>query len=224
MIAGSTPDRHVFRDLLMTGNIFRDTFGWTYAAEKRGQFDGGGQSSAVKGMGGFGLYVNNASGIYAYRNIAYNNAFAGFKFAVAWRDGDIIFYNNITANSLHGFHFGGWQYDTHGGSVNTQVVNNIIVNNESYGMILSDANGIFENTTIDHNLYYNNGWRPDGQGGVFGAGDIRHNIPSGDLFYQTLQDIQTGTDWIMVWKAPLPSGITISMIMICLTVPGPTCI
>ena len=30
---------------------------------------------------------------------------------------------------------------------------------------LSDADGVFENTTIDHNLYYNNGWRPYDQGG-----------------------------------------------------------
>ena len=112
-ISGTPPDRHVFRDLLVTGNIFRDTFGWTYIAEKRGHFDGG-PSSAVQGMGGSGLYVDNASGIYAYRNIAYNNAFAGFKFSGTWRDGDIVYYNNTIANSLYGFHFGGWQYDTHG--------------------------------------------------------------------------------------------------------------
>ena len=195
MISGSTPDRHVFRDLLMTGNVLRDTYGWSYISQERGNFDGGGSSSEVQGMGGFGLYVNNASGIYAYRNIAYNNAFAGFKFAVAWRDGDIIFYNNTTANSLNGFHFGGWQYDTHNGSFYTQIANNIIVNNESYGIILSDGDGFFENTTIDHNLYFNNGWRPDDQGGMWKAGDMRLNIPKGDLYYQTIQEIRLSFGW-----------------------------
>jgi hypothetical protein len=192
MISGSSPDRHVFRNLLLTGNIFRDTFGWTYVAEKRGHFGGGGLSSPIIGMGGYGLYVNNASGIYAYRNIAYNNAFAGFKFAAGWRDGYILFFNNTVANSLFGFHFGGWTYDTHSGSVNTQLVNNIIVNQESYGMVLSDANGVFENTNIDNNLYYNNGWRPTDQGGAPSAGDLRLNLPSGDRYYPTLQDIHDG--------------------------------
>jgi hypothetical protein len=193
-ISGSLPDRQVFRDLLVTGNIFRDTFGWTYIAEKRGHFDGG-RGSIVQGMGGFGLYVDNASGIHVYRNIAYNNAFAGFKLAGAWRDGDMIFYNNTIADSLNGFHFGGYQYDTHDGSVNTQLVNNIIVNHEDFGIVLSDADGFFENTTIDHNLYYNNGWRPYNQGGEWIAGDIMLDVPSSDLYYQTLQDIQAGTSW-----------------------------
>jgi hypothetical protein len=193
-ISGSPPDRQVFRDLLVTGNIFRNTFGWTYIGEKRGHFDGP-PGSVVQGMGGFGFYVDNASGINAYRNIAYNNAFTGFKLSGVWRDGDIFYYNNTIANSLFGFHFGGKQYDTHNGSVNTQLVNNIIVNNETHAIFLSDANGIFENTTIDHNLYYDNGWRPYSQGGEYYAGNVRLDVPGSEVFYLTLADIQTGTSW-----------------------------
>ncbi|MEN6409565.1 MAG: right-handed parallel beta-helix repeat-containing protein [Anaerolineaceae bacterium] len=193
-ISGTPPDRQVFRDLLVTGNIFRDTIGWTYIAEKRGHFDGGPQSD-VQGMGGFGLYVDNASGMNVYRNITYNNAFAGFKLSGVWRDGDIIYYNNTIANSLNGFHFGGKQYDTHDGSVNTRLVNNIMVNNEDYAILLSDADGDFENTIIDHNLYENNGWRTYQQGGEWISGNIRLDVPGSDLYYQTLADIQAGTSW-----------------------------
>ncbi|MCE5257573.1 MAG: DUF1565 domain-containing protein [Chloroflexi bacterium] len=188
-ISGSPPDRQVFRDLLVTGNIFRNTFGWTYVAEQRGHFSGE-SSSAVQGMGGFGFYVDNASGIYAYRNIAYNNGFAGFKFATAWRDGAIVYYNNTTANNLYGFHFGKKEYDTHGGSVNTQLVDNILLNNENNGILLSDADGVFENTTLDHNLYYYNGWRVFGQ-----SGDISLDVPGSDIALKTLSDIQAGTSW-----------------------------
>jgi hypothetical protein len=193
-VSGTPPDKQVFRNMLVTGNIFRNTFGWTYIAEKRGNFDGP-PSSGVQGMGGFGFYVDNASGITAYRNIAYNNAYAGFKLAGTWRDGDILYYNNTIANSLYGFHFGGKGYDTHHGSVNTQLVNNIIVNHECYGIFLSDADGSFNNTTLDNNLYYNNGWRLYEQGGEWQPGDIRLDVPGADLLYQTLQAIQANTNW-----------------------------
>jgi hypothetical protein len=193
-ISGSPPDRQVFRDLLVIDNIFRDTFGWTYVGEKRGHFDGP-SGSVVQGMGGFGLYVDNASGVHIYRNISYNNAFAGIKFSGAWRDDDVLVYNNTIANSLYGFHFGGSQYDLHNGSVNTQLANNMIVNHEVHGNYLSDANGIFENTTIDHNLYQSNGWRPFSQGGEYYAGIFRLDVPGTDLFYRTLAEIQAGTAW-----------------------------
>ena len=43
-IWGAPPDTHVFRDLLITGNIFRNNFGWTYTSEKRGIWSGGPES------------------------------------------------------------------------------------------------------------------------------------------------------------------------------------
>jgi hypothetical protein len=130
-----------------------------------------------------------------YRNIAYNDAFAGFKLSGAWRDGDILYFNNTIANSLYGFHFGGKSYDEHDGSVNTRLVNNILVNNESYAIFLSDADGVFENTILNNNLYFSNGWRSTAQGGDYKPGDIRLDVPGSDLFYQTLADIRAASPW-----------------------------
>jgi len=134
---GAAPQTHVFRDVLITGNIFRNTYGWSSIAEKRQRYTGG-TSSQVRGMGGYGLFVDHASGLHAYRNIAYNNAYADYVLYGVFRDGDIVYWNNIAANSLYGFSVGGPQYDTHG-SVNTQLVDNLIVNNEGYGVIATGA-------------------------------------------------------------------------------------
>jgi hypothetical protein len=187
---GDPPDRHVFRDVLIVGNVFRNTFGWAYVSERRGRWTGG-PGSDVQGMGGFGLYVDNASGIHSYRNIAYNNANAGFKFAGVWRDGDIVYYNNVAANSLHGFRMGSMNSDVRG-NVNTQVVNNILVNNEGYGIRLSDADGVYGNMTFDHNLYYANGWG-SGQSKPGAMVILREDGPH--VFCQDLADIQANTPW-----------------------------
>ncbi|MDH4207413.1 MAG: right-handed parallel beta-helix repeat-containing protein, partial [Anaerolineae bacterium] len=192
-IWGDPPDTHVFRDLLITGNVFRDTFGWAYVSEKRGHWSGGLESD-VQGMGGFGLYVDYASGIHAYRNIAYNNAHHDFMFSGTWRDGDIVYYNNIAANSLIGFRLGGLPQDTHG-NVNTQLVNNIMVNNEGYGLYL-DSRMDYGNLTIDHNLYFSNGWRAYEDGGLWRAGDMAINWRSAPAdYFQTLAQIRANTEW-----------------------------
>jgi hypothetical protein len=194
-IWGDAPDSHVFRDLLIVGNVFRDTFGWTYVSEKRGLWRGG-SSSDVRGMGGFGLYVDMASGVHAYRNVAYNNAYAGFMFAGVWRDGDMIFYNNVAANSLFGFLLVSSSFDTHGGSVNTRLVDNIMVNNEAYGILQDENDGIYGNLTMDHNLYSDNGWRPSEEGGLSRPGAMAiyfDHAPS--VYYQTLAEIQAQTPW-----------------------------
>jgi hypothetical protein len=113
-----------------------------------------------------------------------------------FRDGDIVYWNNIAANSLYGFSVGGPQYDTHG-SVNTQLVNNLIVNNEGYGVIATGATPAFTNVTIDHNLYFNNGWRPYSSGGEYKAGDmvVSTNSPSTWTPYPTLAEVQANTNW-----------------------------
>ena len=192
-IWGSPPDNHVFRNFLVTGNVFRDTYGWTYVSEKRGRWMGG-EGSEVRGLGGFGLYVDHASGIHAYRNIAYNNAFTGYMVYGRWRDGEMVYVNNVAANSLYGMSFGGGQYDTHG-AVNTQVLNNILVNNEGFGLSLSYAQDRTANTTIDHNLYFNNGWRSFSQGGMWQAGAML--VRNGNSYdpYPTLGEAQASTPW-----------------------------
>lgn len=188
---GSPPDNHVFRNVLITGNVFRDTFGWTYVSEKRGRWTGGSES-AVRGMGGFGLYVDHASGIHAYRNVAYNNAYTGYMFSGVWRDGPMIYVNNVAANSLYGFTLGSG-YDTHG-SVDTRIINNIVVNNEAFGMTVGYATGRTQNMTIDYNLYHANGW-----GGMWRAGPmvVRQVSESGTSWepQQTLAEVQANTPW-----------------------------
>jgi len=192
-IWGSPPDNHVFRDFLVTGNVFRDTFGWTYVSEKRGRWTGGPESE-VRGLGGFGLYIDHASGVHAYRNISYNNAYTDFMVYGVWRDGAIVYVNNVAANSLYGMILGGGQYDTHG-CVNTRVINNVIVNNEAYGMSLSYATGRYDNMTIDYNLYHNNGWRSYESGGLWKAGAMVVREGGSWDPYQTLADVQANTPW-----------------------------
>ncbi len=189
---GDPPDNHVFRDVLVTGNIFRDSFGWTYVSEKRGRWMGG-PASEVRGLGAFGLYVDHASGIHAYRNIAYNNAYTGFMLSGVWRDGDIVYYNNVAANSLYGMTLGS-SYDTHG-SVNTQVANNILVNNEAFGMSLGYTAGQYQNMLVDHNLYQDNGWRPYEDGGMWHAGPMVVRESGSWNPYQTLAEAQAATPW-----------------------------
>lgn len=192
-IWGSPPDNHVFRDFLVTGNVFRDTFGWTYVSEKRGRWTGG-TSSDVRGLGGFGLYIDHASGVHAYRNVSYNNAYTDYMVYGVWRDGEIVYVNNVAANSLYGMIFGGGQYDTHG-CVNTQVINNILINNEAYGMSLSYAADRYSNMIVDHNLYHTNGWRSWDEGGLWHAGPMV--IREGGSWdpYQTLAEVQADTPW-----------------------------
>lgn len=105
-IGGSPPYKHVFRDFLVMNNIFRDTYGWTHASVKRrARFAG--DASPRTGLGGFGFYIDYASGIHAYGNIAYNNAHIGYSMYGYWRNGDILYFNNIAANSVYGFHMSG---------------------------------------------------------------------------------------------------------------------
>jgi hypothetical protein len=188
-IWGSAPDSHVFRDMLITGNVFRNTFGWTYISEKRGRWSGG-TSSDVQGMGGFGLYADHASGIHAYRNIAYNNTFSGFHLYNRWWDGDIVYYNNVAANSLYGIYLGGFSP----ASTNTQMVNNIVVNNEGYGILIFHTAGDYGNFIVDHNLYYSNGWRPYEDGGMWKPGNMAVHGPN-EYYLQTLAAIQANTPW-----------------------------
>jgi hypothetical protein len=191
-IWGAPPDNHVFRNLLITGNVFRNIFGWTYISEMR-QLWNGGESSEVRGMGGSGFKTDHASGIFLFRNIAYNNAYSDYTIGNLWRDGEVIFINNLAANSLYGLLFGNWQSDTHD-SVNAQIINNIMVSNEGFGLSLNYAKGLTANMIVDHNLYYNNGWRSWDQGGIWNAGVMLVATGSWNP-YQTLAEVRANTSW-----------------------------
>ena len=190
---GSPPDNHVFRDVLITGNVFRDTFGWSYISEKRVRYAGG-EGSEVRGMGAYGLFVDHASGLHVYRNIAYNNAYTGYLLYGVWRDGPMVYVNNVAANSLYGMSLGGEQYDTHG-AVDTRVMHNILVNNEAFGLSMGYAEGRYANTIVDYNLYDRNGWRPYEQGGIWHAGAMVIRESSSWEPYITLAEAQLATPW-----------------------------
>ena len=182
------PYTHVFRDVLVTGNIFKDSFGWSYASEKRWSNELGDAN---------GLYVDYASGIHAYRNIAYNLTGAGYKLACLWRDDDLILFNNISANNYsEGFKFTGGGYcDNHSGSVNTQLVNNILINNDARGMQLVSAyeNDRFGNLIIDHNLYFNNGWNSETAWQPVDIQLFQGSLPT--QYFYGISDIQSNTSW-----------------------------
>jgi hypothetical protein len=186
-IWGSSPNSHVFRNFLITGNLFRNTFGWSYISEQRQRWMGD-NGSQVKGMGGFGLFLDQVSGIVAYRNIAYNNAFYGYTIYGHWGDGDIVFVNNVAANSVYGMNLGG--DDINGADpVNTKLLNNIFVNNENFGLYLNKVDGPYTNMAVDYNLYFNNGWRRSNQSGVMVI-----QVASWDE-YSTMIDVQQNTPW-----------------------------
>lgn len=185
-ILASAPDKHVFKDFLVTRNSFRDTLAWSWASQERGRWS----AAQMLGAAGMGIYLDHASGVHAYRNITYNNGFAGIHLAGVWRDGTVHFYNNVAANNGIGIHFGGLFEDTHV-DVDTRVVNNILVNNEAYGLGLSTLDSDFTNTTVDNNLYFGNGWK----GHVPQPGILRIQKNGVDDYLQTLSEVRAATSF-----------------------------
>ena len=183
------PYTHVFKNVLIMGNIFRNGVGWSYVSALRGKTQVGDAN---------GFYLDHASGVYAYRNIAYNNTGAGFKLSCLWRDGDAVFNNNVAANNyMFAFKLTGvGSCDNHNGSVNTQVVNNILINNDAYGIQIESAYNTvnFGNLVIDRNLYYLDGWNSSAGYGV--PADIK--VYRGSLspqYLHNLSEIRAGTTW-----------------------------
>jgi hypothetical protein len=101
----------------------------------------------------------------------------------------------VAANSLYGFFVSGLEFDTHG-STNTQLVGNVLLNNEGYGIWYTTAGGSFANTIIDYNQYYANGWRSSESGGVWKPGEMMVRVGQDSYqYYQTLADIRSRTPW-----------------------------
>ncbi len=181
---GLQPDSHVFRDFLVTGNVFRDTLGWSWAAQQRGLYENG----VVSGAGGSGFYMDGTTGMHLYRNLVYNNGNAGFYLIRHWRDGKMVLYNNVLANNAIGIRLGGLNNDTHV-NVDTKLRNNVLVNNAAYALVVEDLDSNYTNTVIDHNLYQDNGWR----GLAFKAGDMNIVHSGSQEFHQTVAEIRTNT-------------------------------
>ena len=187
-IGGSNrPYSHVFRDVLVIGNTMRHVYGWSYVSIQRDINDYG---------DGNGFYLDYATGVHVFRNIAYDNTGAGFKLSCLWRDDDMILYNNLAvANFLYGIKTTGLgECDNHQGSVNTQFVNNIISHNGLAGIeFLSTDNENYGNLIIDHNLYFQNGW--DKSIKASNVDILLYHRVSPDLKLRGISKIQEKTGW-----------------------------
>lgn len=184
---GKRPYTHIFRNLLVAGNIFRNNYGWSFVSILRHMNDYGDAN---------GFYLDYAAGVQVYRNIAFNNSGAGFKLTCLWRDDDTVLFNNIAANNyLYGFKFTGMQgCDDHNGSVNTQLINNTIINNGLYGIQFNSAyTNQYGNLTIDNNLYFQNGWNnPSGMTTAY-LQLFRDSLPT--EYFESLNELRTQTPW-----------------------------
>lgn len=95
---GTPPDKHIFQEVLLIGNRIHHQQGWSSIAAQRGRWT----TPEHAGFGGFGLYLDFATGIHAYQNHFYDNSWAGILAAHTWRDGALILVNNRFENSQFG--------------------------------------------------------------------------------------------------------------------------
>lgn len=177
-LMGTPPHNHVFRNTLIIGNTFRENYGWSDVSAQRGRWQ--------YGLFGFGLHLISTGGVHVHRNLVYNNGRANLFVARNWRDGRTILSNNLFANALVGLDM--WNPegpDTHD-SVDTQVINNLFINNELHGISHTAAPEDVR-FIIDHNLYYANGW---GDGRNVGEMNVSYQN-----FYFLFMDIQANTPW-----------------------------
>jgi hypothetical protein len=80
--------------------------------------------------------------------------------------------------------------------VDTRIVNNIVLNNEGYGILQSIADDLDTSMLIDHNLYFGNGWRSFNEGGIWDAGNMAiHRKAGNNWYFPTLGKIRDRTPW-----------------------------
>jgi hypothetical protein len=79
--------------------------------------------------------------------------------------------------------------------VNTQLVNNVLINNDARGMQIVSAydNDRFGNLSIDHNLYYNNGWNTETAWQPVDIQLFQGSKPT--QYFYSISEIRAGTPW-----------------------------
>ncbi len=181
------PERkHVFRDLWIVGNTIRDVLGWSAAAQERG---GGFAHGRNPGAVGYGLYADNSTGFVAYRNLIHDNGRSGIYLVKSWRDGSVVLANNTLVDNRDGIRFGSASNDTP--TIEADVINNIFVDNEAFGIVLRDRDGQTSGIRIDGNLYYGNGW---GAPTLPSTGNLMLDLWSAPTrYYPSLRSIRAGT-------------------------------
>jgi hypothetical protein len=183
---GRRPVGHVFRDVLITGNLFHDIEGWTDVSEARQRWGWGRRF----GRGGFGVYVDRASGAHVHRNVFSSMGHAGVMLSHDWRDGRVVVSNNAMVGGMVGLRAYGYDEDTHG-AVDTRAQNNAFVGNEAYGVVVDDRDGELGNLSLDHNLYWANGWGE----GVRGGGAMLWHVGDDELPMPGLSELNEGLGW-----------------------------
>ena len=177
--SGVPPRNHVFKNTLLYGNTLRHTPAWSHIAEKRGLW--------AEGLFGFGLRLTYATGLHIYRNQMYDNSWAGLGAFHTWRDGVMLIYNNLFADNWFGMSLWNRSELDRDLTVDTQIANNIIFNNERYGIQHTESIDS-QRLLADYNVYFDNGWSIDAENdGILNV--LR------DRRYAELDTIQQKTPW-----------------------------
>ncbi|MBW2262537.1 MAG: right-handed parallel beta-helix repeat-containing protein, partial [Deltaproteobacteria bacterium] len=137
---------HVFRDVLVTQNVSRNNIGWAWVSETRDNW-------TYHGKGGMGYYIDYASGIHFFRNIAYSNGLAGFMASGSWMDNSVVLANNTIADSPLGYTMG-VRNPFSDSAVGLDVINTIFLHLDRFAFSFGDERIVEGNASIDHDLFH----------------------------------------------------------------------
>ncbi|MBN1770629.1 MAG: hypothetical protein JXB32_05155 [Deltaproteobacteria bacterium] len=148
---GATRDRsHVFRDVLVVGNVSRDSIGWAWVSQRRDNW-------TYFGRGGMGYYIDFAGGISFFRNISWNNGLAGFMASGSWIDQPVVLANNTIAGSPLGYTMG-----TRGAfadaTVGLDAVNTIFLHLHRFAYSVGQDEILAGRVQLDHDLFHDCGF------------------------------------------------------------------
>ncbi|KAJ5070803.1 pectate lyase (eurofung) [Anaeramoeba ignava] len=155
---GTPPNNHKFKDILVTNNVFANTIGWSYCALNRYWWTITNESE-IQGQGGFGEYLDYATGITSFRNIFFNNAYAGYYVGATYLELPIYFYNNLIVGSGFGISLGGTSLGD-GDTKNYHGQNNIFARIEIIPISIGhfSSSSLFYDFTFDWFALDDNQW------------------------------------------------------------------
>jgi len=197
-------------DLLVLGNLFRDTMGWTYGASVINWWE-----TSRGRRAGFGAYVDivksgtaGVDSVVLHRNVAVSNGYAGL-YVVHSRD--VAVCNNLCAGNPFGIVLDGQVGRMPDLNTSNRVFNNLIPSSYGAVTVFADAGisvraptSAIGRLSIDRNFY-----QPSGTGAVA----MRHhynwdNEPNSwrHLLYTNVTQIRTSTIWEATGAQAAPSA------------------